>query len=228
MARNRKSDLVVYLKQVPGVTEDSELYYYVHKMQQQFKSEDVARSPSQNSPHPPETESVENGNTASSNIMRVTKANADILTEIFKKIGNKEETHEESLTEVSFSDSPTRHELCPASRLTSGGIVCGNLANALRHRNKRARPPHETGAEEMNVVDVEESTSDAPCAVPSSSEDEPSTSSASNGSMAAHSSDRLIDASRKWRQAFSLFKEKSRQLKVNTWSAQLLPSRNPH
>ncbi|KAI5733008.1 hypothetical protein M8J76_006606 [Diaphorina citri] len=94
MARNRKSDLVVYLKQVPGVTEDSELYYYVHKMQQQFKSEDVARSPSQNSPHPPETENVENGNTASSNIMRVTKANADILTEIFKKIGNKEETHE--------------------------------------------------------------------------------------------------------------------------------------
>ncbi|KAI5739725.1 hypothetical protein M8J77_022676 [Diaphorina citri] len=115
----------------------------------------------------------------------------------------------ESLTEVSFSDSPTRHELCPASRLTSGGIVCGNLTNALRHRNKRVRPPDETGAEEMNVVDVEESTSDAPCAVPSSSEDEPSTSSASNGSMAAHSSDRLIDASRRWRQAFSLFKEKS-------------------
>uniref|UniRef100_A0A8D8RRZ2 Cytoskeleton-associated protein 5 n=1 Tax=Cacopsylla melanoneura TaxID=428564 RepID=A0A8D8RRZ2_9HEMI len=98
MARNRHSDLVQYLNQVPGVTEDCELYYYVHKMQQQFKSDEPSSRPSgQTMSLSRPNESMESngdmGGNASAN-MRVTKANADALTEIFKKIGNKDDTHE--------------------------------------------------------------------------------------------------------------------------------------
>lgn len=94
MARCRNSELCSYLSQVPDVTEDSELYYYVHKLLQHVGPITESKPPPQKHQNggDHDVENIENGN-AHANI-RVTKANADILTEIFRKIGNKEETTE--------------------------------------------------------------------------------------------------------------------------------------